>query len=132
MALRNIVYSTDPMIRKKSRPVTEFDEKGSSEIEYTVQSTTASNFKVDKEVSGSYSGASAKVGLGYNNSNTLDCTIKTTYKRDQGGIDKLGQAEVEYLHPILENKTYKNWVVVYNVFTISTGMVDIMMLPVKY
>lgn len=26
MALRNVVYSTDPQIRKKSRPVTDFDE----------------------------------------------------------------------------------------------------------
>lgn len=112
--------------------VTEIDEKGSSEIEYTVKSTSANNFKVDGEVSGSYSGASAKVGLGYNNSNTQEHTIHATYKREQCGIDKLGQAEVEYLHPILENRISKNKVMGYNVHVVSTGMVDIMMLPVSY
>ena len=112
--------------------VTEIDEKGSSEIEYTVKSTSANNFKVDGEVSGSYSGASAKVGLGYNNSNTQERTINATYKREQCGIDKLGQAEVEYLHPILENRISKNKVMGYNVHVVSTGMVDIMMLPVSY
>lgn len=110
--------------------VTEFDEIGDSEIEYTARSVIAKNFKIEADATANTDTTTAKIGLGYNYSKTEESNIRVTYKRSQGGIDNLGQAELEYLHPIiLEKYNVFSLFTYYKVRTISTGMVDIMMLP---
>ena len=114
--------------------VTEFDETGSSEITYTTKNTVTDNFKIDGEVPGIpiVSGITAKVGLGYNHTESTETTETKTYKRNQGGIDNLGQAEWDYLTPIALNRVYKNGKWGYEIKTISTGTVDLMILPTSY
>lgn len=112
--------------------VTEIDEKGDNTIEYTVKSTSANNFKADLEGSYGAESGSAKVGLGYNGAQTNEHTIHAVFKKENAGFDALGQVEIEYLHPILEDKISRNGVTGYKVHTVSTGSVDIMMLPARY
>ena len=112
--------------------VTEFDENGNSEITYSTKRTVTNNFKVDGEVSGTVKKTNWKVGLGYNNTSTNETATQEKYSRGQGGVDHLGKAELEYLHPILMNKTNKGGVSGYEVHTISTGSVDLMILPKCY
>ena len=114
--------------------VTEFDETGSSEISYTTKKTEAHNFKIDGEVSGIPLGGNvtAKIGLGYNYTNTQETAVTRTYKRNQGGIDNLGQAEWDYLTPVALNRIYKNGKWGYEIKTITTGTVDLMILPTSY
>lgn len=116
--------------------VSEFDETGSKEMSYSTKKTVARNFKVDLSGEGDFTifgqEVKLKLGLGYNKTTTTEDATTEKYVRNQGGIDKLGQAELEYLHPVLENKTTKNGVSGYEVHTITTGSVDLMILPTCY
>lgn len=112
--------------------VTEFDETGSTEINYSTKKTVANNFKADVEGSATVKKVNCKVGLGYSHTATNEESTQQKYTRGQGGIDHLGQADLEYLHPVLVNKTYKGGQSGYEVHTISTGSVDLMILPKCY
>ena len=114
--------------------VTEFDETGSSEFSYSAKKSVTNNFKIDGEVSGIPLGGTvtAKIGLGYNYTNTQETAETRTYRRNQGGIDSLGQAEWDYLTPVALNRVYKDGKWGYEIKTITTGTVDLMILPTSY
>lgn len=114
--------------------VAEFDETGSSEFSYTTKKTVTNNFKVDAELSGIPIGNAAKlkVGLGYSNTTVDETSSTQKYTRTQGGVDNLGQAEWDYLTPIVKSRTYKNNTWGYEINTITTGTVDLMIIPFSY
>ena len=116
--------------------VLEIDEKGSNEYTLFSKKTIAHNFKI--EASGDMSSTSdsfkttLKVGLGYNYTNTSEESYTEKVTRSQGGVDELGKAELSYIKPVLLRKTSKNGVMGYDVYTISTGDVVMMVLPASY
>lgn len=117
--------------------VAEFDEVGASEFEYETRNTITNNFKIDGEASGislgdTTSAPKLKVGLGYNHTESTESTSKHKYTRSQGGVDNLGQAEWDYLTPIVLNRTSKNGTWGYEINTITTGTVDLMIMPISY
>ena len=114
--------------------VAEFDETGSAEFSYTTKKTITNNFKADAELSGLPIGDSAKlkVGLGYSNTIADETSSIQKYTRGQGGVDNLGQAEWDYLTPIIKSRLYKNNTWGYEINTITTGTVDLMILPYSY
>ena len=120
--------------------VIEFDETGDAEFYYNVTHTNSTNWETKEEngiggeigIGGGKISVTRKVGLGLTIRNE-DVTNETEkYKRTQGGVDNLGQAELDYLTPVLKSRTCKDGVWGYEVETISTGLVDIMMLPKSY
>lgn len=109
----------------------EIDETGNYEVEYTAETTFATNFKteVSEELG---TNAKVKIGLGYTSSNSSKGSVKEKYTRTQGGVDLLGSCVLEYKSPVLVRTDSKDGVSGYNVYTISTGSVDIMLLPFSY
>lgn len=114
--------------------VAEFDETGSSEFSYTTKKTVTTNFKADAELSGVPVGDSAKlkVGLGCSIAFGDETSSTQKYTRGQGGVDNLGQAEWDYLTPIIKSRLYKNNTWGYEINTITTGTVDLMIIPYSY
>lgn len=114
--------------------VGEFDEKGSTTIEHNVKKNWANNFKVDGELSNIPVGksAKAKVDLGYSHTGSHESSEKVTWSRGQEGIDFLGTTEWEYITPIIEKRTYKDGKLGYEIHTITTGTIDLMILPKSY
>lgn len=113
--------------------VSEFDETGSSKYTYTTQSSHTDNWKIDGDISGEIKGVTCKVGLGYGSTTVKNDTETWEYTRSQGGVDKLGQAELEYLKPVLMRKIKQNGVEGYIVNdSHSTGFVDLMIIPKSY
>lgn len=111
--------------------VTEFDETGDREFTYTTKRTVANNFKVEGSAEFG-SSTKWKVGLGYNNTVTNENSTSEKFTRTQGGVDNLGQAELEYITPVLLRQTTKNGISGYEVYTVTTGNVDLMFLPFSY
>ena len=112
--------------------VSEFDETGSNEFMYSTKKSIAHNFKADLTGDFNVSSVKCKVGLGYSYSHTNETTTIEKYVRNQGGVDDLGQADLEYLHPVLERMVTRNGVSGFEVKTITTGNVDLMILPFSY
>lgn len=112
--------------------VTEIDETGTQEVEYSTSNKYASNFTSNLSGEGEVKGVKLKVGLGYNYNDVEESGTKEKYTRNQSGIDKLGQIKLEYLHPVILAKTTKNGIQGYEVNTHSSGNVDIMILPSSY
>lgn len=112
--------------------ITELDETGTSEISYTTKRSFTNNFKVDTSAEGTVDSIKLKLGLGYNYTDVNESSKTEKYTRTQGGIDNLGQAELEYLTPVLKKKATKNGVAGYEVETISSATVQLMILPTSY
>lgn len=111
--------------------VAEFDETGSYEFTYSTKKTIAQNFKEEGSVELGNS-TKWKIGLGLNQTISNESGQTEKYTRSQGGVDNLGQAELEYMKPVLIKKTQKNGISGYEVYTATTGSVDIMFLPFSY
>lgn len=108
--------------------VSEFDETGVSEYTYKTTHTAGLNFIHSSQIGmGNW-----KVGLGVTTSYSDSYTTTEKYTRNQGGVDNLGQADLVYNKPVILNQTSKNGVSGYDVNTISTGDLDIMVLPYSY
>jgi len=112
--------------------VNELDETGTSEIIYTTKRAFTNNFKVDTSAEGTVDSVKLKMGLGYNYTDVNESSSTEKFTRSQGGIDNLGQADLEYLTPVLKEKITKNGVVGYEVETISSTTVQMMILPTSY
>ncbi len=114
--------------------VGEFDEKGDHELRYITKRQWTNNFKIDGGVEGIPLGgkAQAKINVGYSGTDTHDTNVEEKFTRSQGGIDDLGTAYWEYITPIVEKRVNKNGKWGYEINTITTGTIDIMVLPVSY
>lgn len=116
--------------------VLEIDEKGSNEYTLFSKKTIAHNFKFDTSGEVSWTSndvkTTLKVGLGYNYTNTSEESFTEKITRSQGGVDELGKAELSYIKPVLLKRTSKNGVTGFEVYTISTGDVVMMVLPASY
>jgi len=117
--------------------IIEMDEKGSNEYTLFSKNTVAHNFKVDTSGEASWTTESSvkwtlKMGLGYNYTQTSETSFQEKITRSQGGVDELGKAELQYVKPVLVKEVYKNGERGFEVRTISTGDVVLMVLPSAY
>ncbi len=111
--------------------VMEIDETGNYEVEYSVETNFANNFKSD--LTGEIgTNTKVKIGLGYTSSSSSKGTVREKYTRTQGGVDLLGSCVLEYRSPVLVRSVQSDGVDGYDVKTITTGSVDIMLLPFSY
>lgn len=111
--------------------IEEVDPSEEKEREITIQY----NESETNEISG---GAEAGADVGINISGNITVkhshtsgsnkTEKTTVKSTVGS-DPLGIAELDFLTPVVKDKSTKNGQVGYNINTISSGTIDLMVMP---
>ncbi len=109
--------------------VEECDDGATYTYERNVQSTYMQNFSLDASLNGVVDSVNFKVGLGYGYSSTDIRSEKVTIQRTDTS-DDLGSAYLNYMDPVIISEATKDGVSGYNVKTFSTGVVDMMILPI--
>lgn len=119
--------------------VEEWDDGAQYTHTSNMESTYMQNFEINASLEGGLGGTGSgesvsgdlkyKVGLGYgNSSSTKMVETVTTVRTDVS--DDLGTAYLNYMDPVVIGEETRNGVAGYNVKTFSTGVVDMMILPI--
>ena len=117
---------------QSSTVMIEVEEHDDGDLEYyesNVQSTYMNNFKFDASSDVTLGTVGLKLGLGYGYTSTETKSEKITTQRSDVS-DDLGSAYLNYMDPVVIGEETRNGVAGYNVKTFSTGVVDMMILPI--
>ena len=82
-------------------------------------------------VDGEIVSGTIKLGLGYGTSSERETTVEVTCNVNDAS-DFLGSAKIEYIDPIIKSSSEQNGVQGYIVNGITTGTVDMMVLPMSF
>ena len=101
----------------------------------TVVAKYVDNFNLNLDgtatVDGEIVSGTIKLGLGYGTSSERETTVEVTCNVNDAS-DFLGSAKIEYIDPIIKSSSEQNGVQGYIVNGITTGTVDMMVLPMSF